>query len=499
MSKVKNITLDIKDFSKGLNLSDAENISDLSYNVSCYNFDFKSGALVEGVGFEGLTHPQSTSYGATECQFKQSIAADSDFVDMWVFRRYTTSTRSRQDTLMFRLADTQIFCADLVCRFCVPIPINDLKVTGDIYAKNIRMYDINTILMSSNKEGVYTYNGESKFVLRSSMPTIIDLCYHKDKVFIIEALKKQFVRYSTNTKIEEMTKTLTENEGIISFDDDMGEVEKLISQYGYLFLIREYGVTKVTTYENSKEFNISNIYASGTKVYCKTVCCCGDSIVMLTRNGLYEFNANKCEKINTKLNDFLSKITNDKAIACFRNGVYYISCRIDFNDGKKIGCENEDDYINNVFICYNVIDKTYSINRGIDVSQLLTVQSESFDKVVAMFGSRYKRILGQLSNSGSFFDETNERYWCSPLSDLGYSDKMKYVRYLSLLSSYDCSVTVFTEKTSKTFNVKGSKLLTKIPVNVKGKQIGIKITTNSKKAYISNLKLSIDLLDSLYQ
>lgn len=494
----KSLEVRIKDFSKGLNLVDAENISDLECNVSCYNFDFKSGALVEGIGFEKLKFPRNASYGADECEFNNEVL-DSQFLDAWLFRHYAKSSKKRQDRMLFRLAGTnQIYSASLVCRFSVSLIIPDFVVEGEIYTKNIVVNDIDTILVCSRESGCYTYNTEIHPVKREAMPIILDLCNHKDKIFVLEDNFKERVRYSKNLDVTQMTSEITENEGLITFTDDMGEVQKIISQYGYLFLIREYGVTKVTTYENSNSFNISNIFAVGTKIYSKTVCCCGDSIMMLTRNGLYEFNGNKCEKVNTRLNDFLSKVTNDKAIGCFRNGVYYIACRVDFNDGKKIGCENETDYVNNVFISYNVIDKTYTISRGIDVIQAVTIQSESFDKVVVVFGSRYKKCLGQVGVNGTFFDEENERYWCSPLSDLGYSDKIKYVKSLSLLSAYDCKVTIFTEKSKKTFNVKGSKLLTKIPVHLRGKQIGLQITSNTKKAYISNLKLSIDLNDCLY-
>ena len=496
MSK-SSIELAIKDFSKGLNLDDAENVCDLSYNVNCYNFDFKSGALVEGVGIERLTLPKTREYGSSEAKIKD-IASDVEVKNVWHFKHYTSSAKKREDKLMYRLSDNTVYTTELITSLPIPLQINDLLLNDDVTAINFKDDNMDTILMCTDEDGCYTYSAESPFEKHENMPIIKDLCVHKDKVFVLESFDKTNIRYSNNLNILEMKKELSDGEGKISLTDNIGEVQKLISQYGHLFAVRDYGITKITTYANSDNFNISNIYASGTKIYEKTVCSCGDTIIMLTRNGLYEFNANSCEKINTKLNDFLNKINNDKAIACFRAGNYYISCRIDFKDGKKIGCENEDNYVNNVFICYNVIDKTYSICRGIDITNLLSLQIESCDKVIATFGSKYQKTLGQVCDSGSFFDEINERYWCSPLSDLGYSDKTKYVKYLSLLSNYDCNVTVFTEKLSKTFKVRGKSVLTKLPVNIRGKQIGIKITTNEAKAYISNLKLSIDLTDNLY-
>lgn len=492
MTQTKNIELEIKDFSKGLNLDDAENVCDLSYNVSCYNFDFKSGALVEGVGIERLTFPETREYGSSEVPLRD-IGKNVECKDIWHFKHYTKAVNRREDKLMYRLSNNTVYTTELITTLPIPLMIPELYLNDEVFSLNFKNGDMDTVLMCTATDGCFSYSAEKPFVAQPEMPYIKDLCFHKDKVFILECFDKNNIRYSNNKNILDMKKELTEIEGKISLTDSIGDIQKIISQFGHLFAIRDYGITKITTYENSDNFNISNLYASGTKIYSKTVCSCGDSIIMLTRNGLYQFNASKCEKINTKLNDFLNKINNDKAIACFRAGIYYISCKIDFNDGKKVGCENEESYVNNVFICYNVIDNTYTICRGIDITNLLSLQVESCDKVIASFGSKYKEILGQVCDSGRFFDEQNERFWCSPLSDLGYSDKVKYVKYLSLLSKYDCQVTVFTEKTSKVYDVKGKSVLTKLPVNLRGKQIGIKITTKENKAYISNLKLSIDL------
>jgi hypothetical protein len=75
---------------------------------------------------------------------------------------------------------------------------------------------------------------------------------------------------------------------------------------------------------------------------------------------------------------------------------------------------------------------------------------------------------------------------------------MKVVTELSLLSKYDCLVKVFTESTEREINVKGSEILTKYPIRLKGKQIGFSISTSSDKAYISNVKLKVDLVNYDY-
>lgn len=97
-----------------------------------------------------------------------------------------------------------------------------------------------------------------------------------------------------------------------------------------------------------------------------------------------------------------------------------------------------------------------------------------------------------------FFENRVEKYWASPLSDLGFSDKQKFVREISLLSKTNCRLTVFTEREEKTFEVLGSNVISKFAVRLKGKQIGFKIETSENKAYISDVKLKVDLLESEY-
>ena len=63
------------------------------------------------------------------------------------------------------------------------------------------------------------------------------------------------------------------------------------------------------------------------------------------------------------------------------------------------------------------------------------------------------------------------------------------------MSKYDCSLTVFTEKQSKTFNIKGSNVLSKFNVRLTGKQIGFKIESTQQNAFVSNLMLDVDLME----
>ena len=117
---------------------------------------------------------------------------------------------------------------------------------------------------------------------------------------------------------------------------------------------------------------------------------------------------------------------------------------------------------------------------------------------MACFNTEYGTKIGQLVDAGTTFGECQHKYWRSPLTDLGFSNKEKFVKEISLLSKYDATVCVFTETEKGEFFMNGRALLSKVRVIINGKQVGISISSDTKKAFISNVKLTVELLDTEY-
>ena len=232
-------------------------------------------------------------------------------------------------------------------------------------------------------------------------------------------------------------------------------------------------------------------------MYANTACVCGNRGLVLGKDGIYEFNGVSAQKLNLKINRLLKGVSNQHAVAAFRNGVYYLACKLNFGDNQQIGCETSQ-YVNNALISLDTQTNKYSITRGIDICHLCAIQYDSADKLLAVFNGEYSTRVGQLTTDGKFFGSSETRFWSSPLSDMGYSDKIKYIKELSLMSLYDATVKVFSECESREFNIKGSNIISRVPVRIKGKQIGVSITSTTEKAYISNLKLIANLVESDY-
>lgn len=496
--EVRSIEVTVKDFERGIDTATGENITSYNYAVSCYNFNFKSGVLTEGVGFEKLKLPVSKT-DSTEELLPINDGFDVDINHVWRYKQFSNVQNMRIDKLMFWAGDGYTYFIRLFSQWPYYNRLTTLNFHEKPSTNNFKILGFDSMIMSNATDGLFTWNGEGGPIAWPNAPKIVSLADHKNRLYATFSGEKNFIRYSSNYHLTQWSiDTLASGEGVIEMNDERERITKLISFLGYLFAFRDYGIAKIITYENSSQFNVSQLFVSGSRIYAETVAVCGDNILMLTRDGIFEFDGINTNKIDLKLNKLFDGIDNTGAMGVYHSGIYYLSCRLNYQDDRDVGCEKTASHKNNSLICYDVKNKTYNIVRGIDIASMASIQVDSMDKLVLCFNTDFKKELGQLSQSGMFFENRVEKYWASPLSDLGFSDKQKFVREISLLSKTNCRLTVFTEREEKTFEVLGSNVISKFAVRLKGKQIGFKIETSENKAYISDVKLKVDLLESEY-
>lgn len=492
----KQLEIKVLDFAKGIDSITGENVTDFDYAVSSYNFNFNSGVLTEGIGFKNLSFPLYT-YDATET--KEPILPDGvEIESLWHFKHFGVVQQKRLDKIMFYGKNNTVYYGRIFTALPEFFSVNELQMSEKPFAFNQKIYNWDNIILSNGVDDLITWNGESIPISYPNAPKIVALCEHKGKLYATVNGERNFIRYSANTNINEWLETQMDNgDGLIEMNDMRGPINHLLSFQGYLYAFRDYGISKITTYENSDNIVVSQLFSSGNKIYPNTVEICGDTVLMLNKDGIFEFDGISTEKLDLKINNMFKGVFNENAVATYHSGVYYLACKLNYADNNVVGCENGE-YKNNTLIAFDVKKKTYSIIRGIDITSLATIQIDAMDKVVFCYNSVYTTKLGEISQSGKFFDDNTEKYWCSPLSDLGYSDKIKVATEISLISKYDCTVKVFSESEEKTIKIKGGNLMTKNPIRIRGKQIGFSISTNCDKAYISNVKLKVDLVDYDY-
>jgi len=215
--------------------------------------------------------------------------------------------------------------------------------------------------------------------------------------------------------------------------------------------------------------------------------------MFLAQDGLYSFDGVSTKKIDTGLENFFKSFKNDKSFAAYHDGKYYLACYLEYGDGKVVGCENTEGYINNSLIEFDIASGTYSIVRGVDILSLWSIQDDSASVLAVCFRDEFNVRVGQLDDSGKFFGTNTIKRWVSPFSDLGYPENIKIIREIHFLAKYDCKVIITTDTETREFNVVGKTAVTKLRTNIKGSLIKIEFECEGEAAYISNAHIIIDL------
>ncbi|MGD9901012.1 MAG: hypothetical protein AB7S44_00550 [Spirochaetales bacterium] len=489
----KEVTLNISDFKNGVNTEIAENIMPFKYATNAYNYNFENGALVEGLGFAELLIPETAD--DPNIENLPTLPDGKEIDSIWHFKHYSEIQGKRIDKLMVYTKDHLIYYARLFSITPTFFLLSGITFTERPVAMNYKINGKDTIILTSEADGMAYWNGEDVPQVVSTAPKISSLCEHKDKLFATIGGERNLIRYSSNLDPTTWTTDLTDaSNPYIEMNDMRGGINKVISFLGYVFAFRDFGIAKIKTYDGSDEINVSQLFVSGNRIYKNTICVCGDKILMLTKDGIYEFDGITTSKIDLKIDSLFDGIYNEQAVANYHEGKYYVSCKLNYPDSNEIGSESDPDHINNTLIELDVKTNTFNIIRGIDVVSMTSIQVESMSKMVFCFNTGYSQNLGQLENNGKFFEDNTVKHWYSPISDLGYPATEKVVKEISLLTYYDINLTVFTESTSKTFAISGKATTSKIRPNLKGEMIGIKIESLTDKAFISNAKIKLNLV-----
>ena len=216
------------------------------------------------------------------------------------------------------------------------------------------------------------------------------------------------------------------------------------------------------------------------------MCVCGARILFLTQRGLFDFDGSGTVKILDRLSGLFEGEDNSQARAAYFGGKYYLACRLNFNDGRRVMCE-KGDYVNNALVEVDLASGSVAVVRGVDVASLAAVNAPDKNFLLACF--RNEKRVAIFDDGGSVFGEAMPKRWVCPKTDLDGADRRKLLRYALIETEHDLTLCVEADGQEHTRFVRGSDRQQKVPFNVTGSVFRLSVDADTDKMRVSRPQL----------
>jgi len=457
----------ITSFGQGVNtiLDDAI----LPNHIACmsYNFSFESGVLKDGFGIDSS-------------QYLDRFPIENDQVQaVWQYQKREPNS---SNFLMVCTKKGDIYYRDLDSM--APFKVLDLiTLTSTPNAVTYRLDEQDVCIITTATDGMWVWDGIRDIRKIEGVPNISSMTIHAERLFVTTPDQPDSIYFSDDMDPTNFSLDLSEG-GYIEMLDERGMPLTTVSYQNYVYIFREYGISRLVAYGNQYEFSISNLFVSSGKIYPKTVCLCGDTVMFLASDGIYAFDGVSAQRVLGNLGSILQPSYD--AVANYFEGKYYLSMRLDFMD-EPYGVECGG-YKNNALVVLDITDGSYSITRGIDITSL--VGFSSLNQIVAITSSGE---VGCVKKCGRAFGVSLKKVWQMGTTDFNDPSSNKRVRQIDIFTKGDIVLKCTADKSQKNISVKGSGQIVRVPINMPCKRWAMTIVSERTNCYIARPKIRVDI------
>lgn len=460
------VNVRLTDFSNGINTQKSHSVLPLNYAVNSYNFDLSSGALKEGLGLKVFTTPY-TRFGNTYTKTYDAPEGVTKIQNFWFYRRYDYDGEASSPMMLIYGDDNKLYGTTIRSTLGFS-EIGSVSFDGDPVGINYRLDNKDCMIFCSTSAQDYLYTWDSINTVQKYIgcPAVLSLAKHAGRLFATSTGDKKKLYFSDDLDPRNWQASSTEG-GYIEISDERGTLNKLIEWNNYLYIIRDYGITRLSAWGEQEDFVVRHLYLSTGRIYANSAVHCGSCILMLCKDGLYLFDGVDTKKINTGLDKFFEGVDNESAVGAFLDGKYYLSCHLNFGDNKTVGCETGT-YTNNALVEYDISTGKLNILRGVDIRLMQNVQTPDFSKLVCCVNTTdQQNILMEVAHDGKVLDVPTTKFWGSPTTDLGYPDKKKVLNEIYITSSADAKLVITTDNCERLIDIYASIVPKKYKINLK--------------------------------
>ena len=457
-----------------------ESLLDMAYTKRAYNVAFKKGMLTGEIGID-----RAAGYYPYPNQSRHEFLdfASSKHIKN-VFHYAYNNAGTPDFRLVAQLDDGTIWFTKIMSE-AGWAQVQNLSLIGDIEAVNYRYNGEDILLLATEDEALY-YIKDSTATLCNDAPRFSSVAVHNERVFGCVNGAKTRLWFSddfdpTNWDVN------SEDAGFIEFVDECGNLIKVISFLGYLYVFRDYGIFRLTAYGSQDSFVLKKVFTDTGRIYKHSIAVCGDKIIFLADEGLFAFDGYDVVRIAKEFPEVKNK---DEAVGAYLDKRYYLGCKTDVDDEFEI-----DNATNNVIIIFDIFDKSICMLAGVDVCALKEVKTASGSMLVCVFASAFRNRLGMISESGKLFDANLKKIYESPYSDLGIAEA-KTLRELIVKTENEIAVTVKIDGKTFEYLLSAKDNAQKIVVEKSGEKMSVKLVATTKDLKIAPVIAHIDIMRS---
>lgn len=481
----------IKNFKKSMSASLDKNLLSIEDCPMMYNFDWEDGVLKDGLGVRDLVFHYA-EYNQNATKTITSPTANTYIKGCWFFKKWDRFVKVYSSYLIVYTSDKKFYYNNYHSNDSNLTLIPNLEFTEKPMVTSCRINGEDVLILISKTDGMYTWKYPISVDKINNAPQIKSLCIHNDRMFATLHGDGRSIIFSDSLDPTNFNLSMQDG-GVIDISDGLGLNNKVVSFKGYVYVFRDFNISKITTYANKDDFTISQLYVSNGLIFDKTVCICGDKILYLATDGIYSFDGNKSTRLNLGIDNLL-RLDNYFAIGVYSNGYYYLACNLQFDDNVLNDNLHQNSLYNNALIRINVATGDLSILRGCSITDM-NVISDSYRNEVCVNVSINGLIkFGLLDQNGKLFNNSTLKVWKSAISDFDYPTKYKVVQEVSLETHQNITLEIVTEDGIKSFEVKGKEGTQIIKPYVRGKKIGINFKSATVDNYISKPKITVGYL-----
>ncbi len=474
------IAVNFSNFTGGLNTSISESVMPLKYAKKCYNFRSSNGVLSSGMGIKLITMPDADS---STSEANVTLPSGVYPISLVHYRYYHNPESRKAHRLMVYASDGYMYnCLLYTQNLNTFSKLNYMHFNEKPKFINYRLNGVDSLIFTSPSDSLTVWNPNITPQVVATAPSINSMCLHYERLFATVNGEKNAVWFSHDLDPTNWTVSM-EAGGFIQMDDDKGCLNSVLSFNDYLYAFRDFGIARITAFTEQENFSVTQVYCSSTKIYAESACVCGDVILFLASDGLYSFNGVSVSKVNLGFENLFYK-NNSNAKAAFFKNKYYLSCCLNIE-----GESNE----NNSLLEYDLNSGETSILYGYCILDMLTIKDNNLEKLALVVEGENTNYLGELTQDGLVFGSATTKVWESAFTPLGYNNKYKQIKEISLLTKTDLDVVTTSENGSVTLHFNGSVIPSKKRLNLKGKMIKIKLVCACADCSISLPQIVIKL------